>query len=111
MVKILVVEDDAKIRRNMARLLKLEGYEVSVAEDGLEGLEKALSETPDLILCDILMPKLDGHEMLQQLKVKAPNYFAPFIFVTAKGSKEDIRQGMTLGADDYLTKATSKLGQ
>ncbi|AFY37537.1 response regulator receiver modulated diguanylate cyclase/phosphodiesterase [[Leptolyngbya] sp. PCC 7376] len=109
MVKILVVEDDAKIRKNMARLLKLEDHDVLVAENGLEGLDKALSERPDLILCDILMPELDGHEMLQRLKEKAPNYFAPFIFVTAKGSKEDIRQGMTLGADDYLTKPFTRI--
>jgi diguanylate cyclase len=109
MLKILVIEDDAKIRKNIARLLSLEGYEVMVAENGAVGLEMALLEKPSIILCDILMPEMNGYEVLECLRKKAPDYFAPFIFVSAKGSKDDVRQGMILGADDYLTKPFTRL--
>lgn len=109
MVKVLVVEDDLKIRKNIARLLTFEDYEVLTADNGVEGLQRALTARPDLILCDILMPEMNGYEMFQQLRTQAPDYFAPFIFVTAKGAKDDLRQGMSLGADDYLTKPFTRV--
>lgn len=104
MKTVLVIEDEPEMRRNITRLLKLEGYEAIPAEDGRVGLELARRSRPDLILCDVMMPAMDGHEVLQALRSEPEGRSVPFIFLTAKGEKADLRGGMNLGADDYLTK-------
>jgi DNA-binding NarL/FixJ family response regulator len=104
MKKILVIEDEPEMRRNIAALLRFHGYEPLTAENGRQGIEAARREKPDLILCDVMMPELDGHAVLQVLQTETPLARVPFIFLTAKGEKEDLRSGMNLGADDYLTK-------
>jgi DNA-binding NarL/FixJ family response regulator len=102
--KILIIEDQATMRRNLALLLEMEGFDVSTAENGVLGLEAARRERPDLILCDVMMPEMDGYTVLQTLR-QDPDFAAtPFLFLTAKGEKSDIRVGMNFGADDYLSK-------
>jgi DNA-binding NarL/FixJ family response regulator len=102
--KILVIEDEPEMRRNLLTILKLEKYLSIGAENGRLGLEAARREQPDLILCDVMMPELDGHGVLTALRKDAATRSIPFIFLTAKGEKEDLRSGMNCGADDYLTK-------
>jgi DNA-binding NarL/FixJ family response regulator len=104
MKKILIIEDEPEMRRNIATLLRFEGYEPVLAQDGKQGVQLARSAEPDLILCDVMMPELDGHGVLQELQKDATLARIPFIFLTAKGEKDDLRCGMNLGADDYLTK-------
>jgi len=104
MKKILVIEDNAEVRENLEEILELYGYEVTTAEDGTVGVELALKDTPDLILCDVMMPKLDGYGVLNILSKKQRTADVPFIFLTAKIEKSDFRRGMNLGADDYITK-------
>ena len=104
MKKILVIEDEPEMRRNITALLRYQGYEPIAAEDGRKGLEAARRERPDLILCDVMMPELDGYGLLQALQQDLELTLIPFIFLTAKGEKDDLRSGMNLGADDYLTK-------
>src|SRR5881296_2166865 len=104
MKKILVIEDEPEMRRNITTLLRYHDYEPIAAENGRQGIETARREKPDLILCDVMMPELDGHAVLQALKSEASLARIPFIFLTAKGEKDDLRSGMNLGADDYLTK-------
>jgi DNA-binding NarL/FixJ family response regulator len=104
MKKILIIEDEPEMRRYIAALLRHEDYEPIEADNGLQGLEIARRERPALILCDVTMPKLDGHDVLRALRADPSLALIPFIFITAKGEKEDLRSGMNLGADDYLTK-------
>ncbi|MBX2863155.1 MAG: response regulator [Leptolyngbyaceae cyanobacterium MAG.088] len=104
MVKILVIEDELEIRSNLLELLELEGYNVISADNGMTGLLGAIEHTPDLIICDVMMPELDGHNVLQALRQEPKTVGIPFIFLTALADKGDIRKGMVLGADDYLTK-------
>jgi DNA-binding NarL/FixJ family response regulator len=104
MKKILVIEDEPEMRRNITALLRFKEYEPVAAENGRSGLALARREKPDLILCDVMMPELDGHGVLAALQEDASLGLIPFIFLTAKGEKEDLRSGMTLGADDYLAK-------
>ena len=104
MKKILVIEDEPEMRRNLTTLLRYHHYEPIAAENGIEGIEAARRHHPDLILCDVMMPKMDGHAVLQAIQNDAVLSQIPFIFLTAKGEKEDLRGGMNLGADDYLTK-------
>jgi DNA-binding NarL/FixJ family response regulator len=104
MKKILVIEDEPEMRRNITALLRYYDYEPVAAENGRQGLEMARREKPDLILCDVMLPELDGHGVLQAMQSDAGLARTPFIFLTARGEKEDIRSGMNLGADDYLTK-------
>lgn len=108
MKKILVIEDEPEMRRNIATILRLEKFQPIVAENGRVGVELARREKPDLILCDVMMPELDGHGVLQALREDAGLESVPFIFLTAKGEKGDVRSGMNLGADDYLTKPVAK---
>ncbi len=96
------------MRRNLATFLQMEGYEVTSAENGRAGIESALADVPDLIICDVMMPQLDGHGVLQALRANRSTANTPFIFLTAKGEKLDVRTGMNLGADDYLTKPVAK---
>jgi len=102
--KILVIEDNPEVRENIAEILELSNYEVRTAENGKEGVETALQATPDLIICDIMMPELDGYGVLHLLSKHIETYGIPFIFLTAKSEKSDLRKGMELGADDYITK-------
>ena len=104
MKKILVIEDEPEMRRNITALLRYYDYEPVAAENGRAGVEAAGREDPDLILCDVMMPELDGYGVLQALQADASLARIPFIFLTAKGEKDDLRSGMNLGADDYLTK-------
>jgi DNA-binding NarL/FixJ family response regulator len=104
MKRILVIEDEPEMRRNIAALLRYRDYEPIVAENGRVGVEAARRESPDLILCDVMMPELDGYGVLQALQTDVQLARIPFIFLTAKGEKDDLRSGMNLGADDYLTK-------
>lgn len=104
MKKILLIEDNQEIRENTAEILSLANYNVIEAENGKVGVELAKSEHPDLIICDIMMPQLDGYGVLHMLSKNPATSSIPFIFLTAKSEKEDFRKGMNLGADDYLTK-------
>jgi len=104
MKRILVIEDEAQTRRNIATILRMEGYEPVLAADGREGLEAARRERPALILCDVMMPELDGHGVLRELRADEKTDHIPFVFLTAKGERTDVRTGMNLGADDYITK-------
>jgi DNA-binding NarL/FixJ family response regulator len=104
MRRILVIEDEPEMRRNITSLLRYQAYETLEAENGRKGVELARREKPDLILCDVMMPELDGYGVLQALQQDAGLATIPFVFLTAKGDKEDLRSGMNLGADDYLTK-------
>ena len=104
MKKILVIEDEPEMRRNITALLGYCDYKPIAAENGRAGVEAARREKPDLILCDVMMPELDGYGVLQALRSDASLARIPFIFLTAKGEKDDLRSGMNLGADDYLTK-------
>lgn len=104
MKKILVIDDTDFIREDIATTLQFEGYETMTAEDGLAGIEMAKSERPDLILCDVSMPRMDGFGALEQIRKTDGIRTVPFIFLTAKAEKADMRRGMELGANDYLTK-------
>jgi DNA-binding NarL/FixJ family response regulator len=103
-VHILVVEDHAIMRENLVTLLDIEGFRVTGAANGKRAVEAATREVPDLILCDVMMPEMDGYEVLRTLRANANTATTPFIFLTARGEKQDVRTGMNLGADDYLTK-------
>jgi DNA-binding NarL/FixJ family response regulator len=104
MKKILVIEDEPEMRRNITSLLRYYDYEPIAAQNGRVAVEMARREKPDLILCDVMMPELDGYGVLHALQSDASLARIPFIFLTAKGEKDDLRSGMNLGADDYLTK-------
>lgn len=104
MKKILLIEDNPEMRENIAEMLELANYEVQVAENGKEGVRLAQELLPDLIICDIMMPELDGYGVLYMLAKNPKTSAIPFIFLTAKAEKSDYRKGMNLGADDYLTK-------
>ncbi len=104
MKKILVIEDNQEVREILEEVLELSGYEVTTAEDGAIGAKKAIESTPDLIICDVMMPKLDGFGVLNILSRKPETADVPFVFLTAKAEKDDFRRGMNLGADDYITK-------
>lgn len=104
MKKILVIEDEAETRDNLMLMLEMEGFKALSAPNGQVGVDVAKKEIPDVILCDVSMPKLDGYGVLEALRADEKTVSIPFIFLTAKGDKKDLRAGMNLGADDYLTK-------
>ncbi|AQG80604.1 response regulator [Spirosoma montaniterrae] len=104
MKTILLIEDNDAIRENTAEILELTGYVVLTAENGKVGVEKALATRPDLVICDIMMPVLDGYGVLHIFNKNPQLSGIPFIFLTAKTERSDFRKGMELGADDYLTK-------
>ncbi len=107
MEKILLIEDNEALRENTAEILSLANYEIITAENGKIGVEKAISNPPDLIVCDIMMPVLDGYGVYQIIS-KNPNLqHIPFIFLSAKSERNDLRKGMEMGADDYITKPFS----
>lgn len=101
---ILLIEDNHEIRENTAEILELANYKVSIAENGKLGVEMAMREKPDLIICDIMMPVLDGYGVLHLLNKNDELAAIPFIFLTAKSERGDFRRGMEMGADDYITK-------
>jgi DNA-binding NarL/FixJ family response regulator len=102
--RILVVEDERPMRRNLVTILKMERFDVFEAEDGRKGIAAAREHQPDLIFCDITMPGLDGHGVLRELRADPQTAGIPLVFLTARGDKSDFRTGMNLGADDYLVK-------
>jgi two-component system sensor histidine kinase/response regulator len=104
MPKILVVEDEPHIRDNIRQILEMSDFEVAIAPNGKQGLELASSEHPDLILCDIMMPELDGYGMLAQLRQNQSTAAIPLVFLTAKSELADYNEGIALGASDYLVK-------
>ena len=104
MITLLLIEDEETMRDLTATALELEGYRVHQAADGRAGIASARRHRPDLILCDVMMPGMDGYEVLAALRSDSALSRIPFIFLTAKGEKKDLRQGMVSGADDYLTK-------
>jgi CRP-like cAMP-binding protein/CheY-like chemotaxis protein len=102
--KVLIIEDNNDIRENVVEILELANYHVFDANNGKKGVELAIKELPDIILCDIMMPELDGYGVLYMLNKNTDTAAIPFIFLTAKAERVDLRKGMELGADDYLTK-------
>ncbi|TXD48628.1 response regulator [Polaribacter sp. IC073] len=104
MRKILLIEDNQDVRENTAEILELANYNVYTAENGKKGVAMAKLTKPDIIICDIMMPELNGYDVLLQLNKDKTTASTPFIFLTAKTEKIDVRKGMNLGADDYLTK-------
>jgi CRP/FNR family transcriptional regulator, polysaccharide utilization system transcription regulator len=104
MKKILLIEDNPEVRENTAEILELSNFDVITAPNGREGVKLAQEAMPDLIICDIMMPELDGYGVLHILGKNPATASIPFIFLTAKAEKSDFRKGMTLGADDYITK-------
>lgn len=103
-VRILIIEDDEMIRENLTELLELSGYDAFCAINGIEGVKAAKQVKPSLILCDIMMPEMDGYGVLYAISQDNELSDIPFIFLTAKTEKEHVRKGISLGADDYLTK-------
>jgi len=104
MKHILLIEDNSDVRENTAEILELAGYKVITATNGKEGVEAALADVPDLVVCDIMMPVLDGFGVLHLLSKNDSTAGIPFIFLTAKSERSDMRKGMEMGADDYITK-------
>src|SRR5438045_880142 len=101
---ILVIDDNTALRENTAEILELAGYKTFVAENGKQGVDIALAQKPSLIVCDIMMPELDGYGVLHLLRKNQDTQNIPFIFLTAKTERSDLRKGMEMGADDYVTK-------
>lgn len=108
MKKVLLIEDDAVLRENTAELLELSEYDVTTAQNGKIGIEIAQNLLPDIIVCDIMMPELDGYGVLEFLSNHDHTKYIPFIFLSAKTERQDVRKGMDLGADDYITKPFSE---
>lgn len=108
MRKILVIEDQEAIRKCISFMLQFENFEVYEAANGLTGIELVNTISPDVILCDIMLPDIDGYEILKRLNNKTSSFSIPFIFLTALDARENFRYGMELGADDYLTKPFSR---
>ena len=104
MKSVLVIDDNQDIRENTAEILELAGYKTFTAENGKRGVEVALKERPDVIVCDIMMPELDGYGVLHLLRKNEQTEQIPFVFLTAKTERSDFRKGMEMGADDYITK-------
>src|SRR5215468_7505059 len=107
MKTILVIEDEPETLENLVLMLEMEGFRPLSAPNGRHGVAIAKKELPDVILCDVSMPELDGYGVLETLRANPDTVSIPFIFLTAKGDRKDLRTGMNLGADDYLTKPAS----
>ena len=102
--KILLVEDNEPIRENTTEILELSGYKVLSACNGKDGLDMALKQNPDLILCDVQMPVMDGYHLLENIRKSPSLAHSRFVFFTASSEKKDIQKGMQMGADDYIVK-------
>jgi DNA-binding response OmpR family regulator len=104
MKQILIIEDDINIRETLSDILELKGYDVIAAEDGQSGILKAARYKPDLIICDIMMPKQNGYQVLETIRNNRWLMLKPFIFLSAKSSKEEVFEGLHKGANQYITK-------
>ena len=104
MATLLVIEDEAPLRANLVRLLTAEGYQVITAANGDEGIQRARADRPDLVICDVLMPLVDGYGVLATLRSQPETAATPFIFLTASADKDDLERGLQSGANDYVTK-------
>jgi CheY-like chemotaxis protein len=104
MATLLVIEDEAPLRANLVRILSAEGHQVLTAADGAEGIQRAREGKPDLVICDVLMPRLDGYGVLATLRSRPETIATPFIFLTASADKDDLERGLKSGANDYVTK-------
>lgn len=104
MKRVLLIEDDIILRENTAELLELSDFEVITAPNGKIGIETAQQQLPDIVVCDIMMPEIDGYGVLEALSKDVNTRHIPFIFLSAKTERKDVRKGMDLGADDYITK-------
>jgi DNA-binding NarL/FixJ family response regulator len=109
MKTVLIIEDQPDMRENIVTILRMEDYAVLEAGNGRCGLELAQEEKPDLILCDVMIPEMTGYQVLHALRQMPSIAGTPFIFLTARGEKQDLREGMNLGADDYLTKPVNAI--
>ncbi|MCX6352376.1 MAG: response regulator, partial [Bacteroidetes bacterium] len=109
MQHILLIEDNKEVRENTAEILELSGYKITTASDGKKGVEEVNKSKPDLIICDIMMPVLDGYGVLHMLNRNEETTNIPFIFLTAKTERSEVRKGMEMGADDYITKPFDKI--
>ena len=105
----LVIDDDDNMRENIAELLRMEKYEVMTAEDGERGIELAIQRGPDLIVCDVTMPGMDGFQVFEVLSGQPGTAVVPFIFLSARSERTDVRRGMALGADDFITKPFARM--
>ncbi len=103
-ISVLIIEDNREVRENLAEILDLYGYRTTTAPNGLEGARLSIELLPDIILCDVMMPELDGFGVLNLLSENERTAGIPFVFITARSEAEDVRRGMNLGADDYITK-------
>jgi len=104
MKKVLIIEDNAEIRENTSEILALQGYEVITSDNGREGVATALSQRPDVILCDIMMPEVNGYQVIRALKANPRTEKIPFIYVTASGEKSEVKMALELGAAGYVRK-------
>ena len=104
MATLLVIEDEAPLRANLVRLITAEGYQVITAANGDEGIRRARADRPDLVICDVLMPLVDGYGVLATLRSQPETAATPFIFLTASADKDDLERGLQSGANDYVTK-------
>jgi len=104
MATLLVIEDEVPLRANLVRILSAEGYRVIAAADGDEGIRRAREGRPDLVICDILMPLVDGFGVLASLRSQPETAAIPFIFLTASADKETLARGLRSGANEYVTK-------
>lgn len=104
MGKILIIEDETGIRQNLRRVLRLEGHEVFEAENGRRGVEVAIASAPDLVICDLMMPELDGFAVLRELRAHPVTARTVFCFLTASAEKDTRHKGLASGADEYITK-------
>src|ERR1044071_2247224 len=107
MKTVLFIEDNPEIRENMGEILEMANYHVLLAPDGRQGAALALAQKPDIIICDIMMPELDGYGVIHLLQKHEQTQHIPFIFLTARAERSEMRRGMELGADDYITKPFS----
>ncbi|HOX51383.1 MAG TPA: response regulator, partial [Fibrobacteria bacterium] len=106
--RILVIEDESSIRENIREMLEAEGYEVIEAVDGADGVRKSSERPPDLVVCDVNMPGMDGFQVIANLRGNSRTLHVPFLFLTARADRTSLRRGMELGAEDYLTKPFSR---
>lgn len=104
MAKVLIIEDEKDIRANLRRFLRLEGHEVFEAEDGRRGVDLAVACAPDLVICDLMMPEMDGFAVLRELRAHPLTARTVFCFLTASAEKDTRQKGLASGADEYLTK-------